>query len=108
MKRFNPGDEVVKAKRWSSLSYNRFGGDEFDVPIGTKGIIDLYSFDGSVYVIFENGKHWNVDEDELVLFSDYKVSKAKKHRRGRGRVKHAPMIVDLAQLDKKKSNGDEY
>jgi len=64
--RFKVGDKVIKARRYSSTQYCYFGGDESDVPIGTRGVIsDMISSD--ISVIFSNQITWRVDELEIDL-----------------------------------------
>ena len=61
------GDIVVKAKRYSNEDYCLHGGDETEVPIGSKGIIYRIEGKNRIYVEFEKGDKWGLDSSELKL-----------------------------------------
>lgn len=72
MTKFNVGDRVVKARRYSNDEYCRFGGEESVVPIGTRGEV-VRTIDGALAVKFDNDCNWSLDETELDLESKSKV-----------------------------------
>ena len=66
MVNFKVGDKVVKYQEYSPEDYCHYGGYAYEVPIGTKGIVD--DVDGTkIKVEFENGVNWNVDVSEISL-----------------------------------------
>ena len=72
MTKFNVGDRVVKARRYSNDQYCRFGGEDIDLPIGTRGEVRMIN-GGDLVVSFDNGCNWSLDETELDLESKSKV-----------------------------------
>lgn len=64
---FKKGDRIIKARRYNSSQYCRYGGDECTVPIGTKGTIKFDSSQGCLDIKFDNGINWNVDSSEVEL-----------------------------------------
>ncbi len=67
MSKFKVGDKVIKARSYEDDQYCRFGGDEGEVPINTKGIITKCGGNGDYSIDFEKGVCWNVDENEIDL-----------------------------------------
>jgi hypothetical protein len=58
------GDRVEKARVYSPEKYCRHGGSSGEVPIGTRGTIRGICSD-YVRVVFDSGKDWQVDKDEI-------------------------------------------
>jgi len=60
----NVGDRVEKARVYNPEKYCKHGGSSGEVPIGTRGTIQGICSD-YVRVVFDSGKDWQVDKDEL-------------------------------------------
>lgn len=76
MGQFKCGDRVIKARPYNATKYCRHGGDSSIVPIGTEGIVtNLPSSSDSIYVQFDNGTNWSVDENELDLSRNMEILK---------------------------------
>jgi len=55
---------VIKKRSYSPVKYCYYGGDEFDLPVGTKG--EIISEEGNkLRVKFENNLEWSVHRSEL-------------------------------------------
>lgn len=62
---FKEGQRVIKIRRYSATVYCEYGGEEYEVPIGTKGTITGLFGEMGVRVNFDNGWIWRVSETEL-------------------------------------------
>ena len=71
---FRKGDKVYKARPYKALKYCRFGGDDEEVPIGTKGEV-INTLNDEIQVRFENGKIWTCDKIEIKLEGYKEVKK---------------------------------
>jgi len=71
-KEFREGDKVVKARRYSADEYCKYGGTEWEVPIGTEGTIINDFGSNKVEVSFENDKTWSLHTSELDLVKGFK------------------------------------
>ena len=71
IRKFRRGDKVIKYKPYSTIKYCKHGGEEDEVPLGTRGIVDnifeASSGTFSAQVNFENGLSWTLDVRELEL-----------------------------------------
>lgn len=65
LEELNEGDKVIKAHSYSTEKYCKYGGEEHDVPIGTKGKVVRVISDNDVQVLFDNGVNWDLDISEI-------------------------------------------
>jgi len=73
-KRFKEGDKIIKARAYSEEKYCYYGGEEYEVPIGTKGeVIGNIPHSEQVSVQFKNGVSWGVHSSELDLIPIPKI-----------------------------------
>jgi len=60
------GDRVEKAREYKPPMYCKFGGGATEVPIGSRGTIEILDPDNiTLWVRFDNKKYWHIDRDEL-------------------------------------------
>jgi len=74
-RKFKVGDKVVKTRAYSKSNYCRHGGDDSEVPIGTKGKITSIEDEENTYVLFENGISWNLHQKEIELVKEVEEEK---------------------------------
>jgi len=79
---FKKGDRVIKARSFSPIRYCRHGGHSYEVPIGTKGVIDKeVESNESIQVRFDNRVVWSVDSHELD-YEETPVQRAERLKKG--------------------------
>ena len=61
------GAVVEKFKAYSDESYVKYGGREYQLPLGSRGVIRTIIDDNTYWVLFSNGLDWKVDKSEIKL-----------------------------------------